>query len=164
MRTEFRHVEHSTSIIKKLFEDKDVGKVGLQYLVAWSIYRQLAKFTDPYLMRNYRKADEACFLLVKDVMRMAIISNYFWQLIPYSKVTKDATRVGYSIKSAFEKAVGSSSWLSDSVREFFSSKVADIHFKIGSPGHQIIPWFMEKVYGQYCHVYWTPFRTFKPKE
>ncbi|KAH7972914.1 hypothetical protein HPB52_018711 [Rhipicephalus sanguineus] len=71
------HYERSTTIIKKLFEDKEVGKVGLRYLVAWSIYRQLAKFTDPYLMRGYKKADEACFLLVKDVMRLAIVSHYF---------------------------------------------------------------------------------------
>ncbi|KAH7972676.1 hypothetical protein HPB52_015093 [Rhipicephalus sanguineus] len=80
-----QHYERSTTIIKRLFEDKDVGKVGLRYLVAWSIYRQLANFTDPYLMRGYKKADEACFLIVKDVMCLAILSHYFQKL---SKVSQ----------------------------------------------------------------------------
>ncbi|KAL1471130.1 hypothetical protein MTO96_023867 [Rhipicephalus appendiculatus] len=69
-----RHFTHSTMIIKKLFEDKDVGKVGLQYLVAWSIYRQLAKFTDPYLMRGYTKAEEYCFQLVRDLTQCGVTS------------------------------------------------------------------------------------------
>ncbi|KAH7973116.1 hypothetical protein HPB52_021613 [Rhipicephalus sanguineus] len=71
------HYRISTIIIRELFEDKDVGKVGLQYLVAWSIYRQLAKFTDPYLLGYFKKDDETCFQLVKDVMRLAILSHYF---------------------------------------------------------------------------------------
>ncbi|KAH7956118.1 hypothetical protein HPB52_006133 [Rhipicephalus sanguineus] len=78
---EVQHFLQSTSIIKKLFEDKQVGKVGLQYLVAWSIYRQLAEFTEPYLFRGDRKADEACYVHVKNVMNLAILSHYF-QLLP----------------------------------------------------------------------------------
>ncbi|KAL3197417.1 hypothetical protein MRX96_044912 [Rhipicephalus microplus] len=52
------HFIHSTSIIKRLFENEYVGKVGLQYLVAWSIYRQLVKFTEPYMFRGDKKVDE----------------------------------------------------------------------------------------------------------
>ncbi|KAH7957580.1 hypothetical protein HPB52_020438 [Rhipicephalus sanguineus] len=76
------HFRHSTSIIKKLFEDKNVGKVGLQYLVAWSIYRQLAEFTEPYLFRGDRKADEACFVHVKNVMKLAILSDHYRSYMP----------------------------------------------------------------------------------
>ncbi|KAH7973035.1 hypothetical protein HPB52_020753 [Rhipicephalus sanguineus] len=76
------HYRPSTTIIRKLFEDKDVGKAGLQYLVAWSIYRQLAKFTDPYLMGYFKKEDETCFQVVKDVMRLAILSHYFRNFTP----------------------------------------------------------------------------------
>ncbi|XP_075744579.1 uncharacterized protein LOC142803347 [Rhipicephalus microplus] len=68
---------HSTIIIKKLFEDKYVGKAGLQYLVAWSIYRQFFEFTVPYFFRGGRKADESCFVHVKNVMNLAILSHHF---------------------------------------------------------------------------------------
>ncbi|KAH8040476.1 hypothetical protein HPB51_010713 [Rhipicephalus microplus] len=68
---------HGTMMIKKLFEDDVIGKAGLQYLVAWSIYRQLAEFTEPYLFRGDRTAEESCFVHVKNVMRLAVLSNYF---------------------------------------------------------------------------------------
>ncbi|KAL3251275.1 hypothetical protein MRX96_055192 [Rhipicephalus microplus] len=92
-----RHFTHSTSIIKKLFQDKHVGRIGLQYLVAWSIYRQLAKFTDPELMRGYRKAEESCFLLIRDVMRLAILSHYFRSQTPPSMI-KNAKFMAYKIR------------------------------------------------------------------
>ncbi|XP_075744115.1 uncharacterized protein LOC142802916 [Rhipicephalus microplus] len=68
---------HGTMMIKKLFEDDVIGAAGLQYLVAWSIYRQLAEFTEPYLFRGDRTAEESCFVHVKNVMRLAVLSNYF---------------------------------------------------------------------------------------
>ncbi|KAL1484297.1 hypothetical protein MTO96_032657 [Rhipicephalus appendiculatus] len=104
------HFLHSTSIIKKLFEDKEVGKVGLQYLVAWSIYRQLAKFTEPYLFRNEKTATESCFLHVEDVMRLAILSYYFQSLVP-PRIINQAKLMVFRLYTAFEKVLNSSSWL-----------------------------------------------------
>ncbi|KAH6933937.1 hypothetical protein HPB50_019129 [Hyalomma asiaticum] len=74
------YIEHAirvTSILKKLFESEVVGKVGLQYLVAWSIFRQLVNFTDPYTLRGDKTAEDACYGHVRSAMNLAIISHYF---------------------------------------------------------------------------------------
>ncbi|KAL1415641.1 hypothetical protein MTO96_029128 [Rhipicephalus appendiculatus] len=140
-----RLFQHSLSIIKKLFEDKRAGKVGMQYLVAWSIYRQLVNFTDPDLFRGDREADEYCFEHVKKVMRLAILSHYFQSLVPPSTI-KAATSMAYRIKSALRTALQSSRWLTESVRKSFMNKWSSIRFEIGSAGNRLNPEFVEKFY------------------
>ncbi|XP_075744395.1 neprilysin-1-like [Rhipicephalus microplus] len=140
---QIRHFIQSTRMLKKLFEDKDVGKTGLQYMVAWSFYRQLAKFTDPDILYGSKKADESCFLLIKNVMRLAILSHYF-QIWSPPHMVRDAFRVALSISYAFYKAVQSSSWLPNTVRGFLNSKGRK--YQIGSPGNRLNPKFIEKFY------------------
>ncbi|KAH6932391.1 hypothetical protein HPB50_005234 [Hyalomma asiaticum] len=71
------HFLHSTRIIQKLYESEYVGADGLRYLVAWGIYRQLAEFTEPYLFRGERSAEDSCYVHVKNVMNLAVINRYF---------------------------------------------------------------------------------------
>ncbi|KAH6932807.1 hypothetical protein HPB50_009645 [Hyalomma asiaticum] len=71
------HFIHSTRIIQKLYENEEVGTDGLRYLVAWGIYRQLAEFTEPYLFRGERSAEDSCYVHVKNVMNLAVINRYF---------------------------------------------------------------------------------------
>ncbi|KAL1415645.1 hypothetical protein MTO96_029132 [Rhipicephalus appendiculatus] len=140
-----RLFQHSLSIIKKLFEDKRVGKVGLQYLVAWSIYRQLVNFTDPDLFRGDREADEYCFEHVKKVMRLAIVSHYFQSLVPPDMI-QAATSMANRIKSALRRRLEDSYWLTESVRTSFLRKWSSIRFEVGSPGNRLNPEFVEHFY------------------
>ncbi|KAL1485047.1 hypothetical protein MTO96_032205 [Rhipicephalus appendiculatus] len=146
-----RHFDHSTSIIKKLFEQKYVGKVGLQYMVAWSIYRQLAEFTEPYLFRGDKKAEESCFVHVKNVMNLAILSYHFQSLATSSIIT-DVRRMAFRIQSAFWKALNSSSWLTDSIREHLMNQLLRIKVQAGSPGNRLDARFVEKFYGPLPNV------------
>ncbi|KAL3246218.1 hypothetical protein MRX96_057834 [Rhipicephalus microplus] len=72
------HYIHSTRIIRTLFEHKDIGKRGLQYLVAWGLYRQLAEFPEPVLFHGDREADESCYVHVKNVMNLVILSHHVY--------------------------------------------------------------------------------------
>ncbi|KAL1469043.1 hypothetical protein MTO96_025121 [Rhipicephalus appendiculatus] len=140
-----RLFQHSVSIIKKLFQDRSVGKVGLQYLVAWSIYRQLVNFTLSYLFLGDRRADEYCFEHVKKVMRLAILSHYFQTLVPPSMI-KDAMSMAERIKRELRTRLENSRWLTESVRASFLNKWSSIRFQVGSAGNRLNPEFVEKFY------------------
>ncbi|KAL3208467.1 hypothetical protein MRX96_009622 [Rhipicephalus microplus] len=64
-------------MIVKLFESTHVGKEGLQYLVAWTFYRQLFELTDPTWFLRGRSANDACYEHVKKVLKLAITSHHF---------------------------------------------------------------------------------------
>ncbi|KAL1473893.1 hypothetical protein MTO96_038390 [Rhipicephalus appendiculatus] len=68
-----------TTILVKLFENKSVGRHGLQYLVAWTFFRQLLEFTEPSLFLRGRRVSDACYRHVMKVMRLAVITPYFQQ-------------------------------------------------------------------------------------
>ncbi|KAL1421518.1 hypothetical protein MTO96_023080 [Rhipicephalus appendiculatus] len=142
------YYQHSTSIIKKLFEEKSVGKLGLQYLVAWSIYRQLAEFTEPYLFRGDRQPEESCFVHVKNVMNLAMLSHHFKSLVT-PEMIRDAWSMAYKVKDVFMKALNSSSWLTSTFRTRFMTKLDELVAQVGSPGNRIDPALVEKYYGQY---------------
>ncbi|KAL3228404.1 hypothetical protein MRX96_048574, partial [Rhipicephalus microplus] len=134
----------STSIIKKLFDDKYVGKTGLQYLVAWSIYRQLAEFTDPYMFLGARKVDEACLVHVKNVMNFAILSNFIEFVRP--AMLDEVRHMVFRVKAVFSEALNSSSWLTSTFRTRFMNTLDGIKVLIGSPGDRIKPEFVERFY------------------
>ncbi|KAL3242230.1 hypothetical protein MRX96_047797 [Rhipicephalus microplus] len=137
---------HGTMMIKKLFEDDVIGKAGLQYLVAWSIYRQLAEFTEPYLFRGDRTAEESCFVHVKNVMRLAVLSNYFNTVAPPYTV-EYLKRMAFRIKSSFREALENSTWLTKEARSHLMNKLIQITIQAGSPGDRLYPEFVEKFYG-----------------
>ncbi|KAL1476173.1 hypothetical protein MTO96_018750, partial [Rhipicephalus appendiculatus] len=68
---------HVTRILVKLFKNERVGEEGLRYLVAWSIYRQLVEFTEPYMFLRGGAASDACYDHVSKVMHLALISSFF---------------------------------------------------------------------------------------
>ncbi|XP_075744571.1 neprilysin-2-like [Rhipicephalus microplus] len=135
----------STSVIKELFDNQYVGKTGLQYLVAWSIYRQLVEFTEPYRYRDGKKADEACFVHVKDVMNLAILSKFF-ELVVTPQMVEEVRQLAFRIKDVFIEAVQSSSWLLPSVRTRLFQKLKEIDVLVGSPGDQLEPKFVKRFY------------------
>ncbi|KAL1467500.1 hypothetical protein MTO96_026020, partial [Rhipicephalus appendiculatus] len=70
------------TMLAQLFKSKSVGKEGLQYLVAWTLYRQLFEFTDPVWFLRGRTANDACYEHVKKVMKLAITSHQFQKVVP----------------------------------------------------------------------------------
>ncbi|KAL3224374.1 hypothetical protein MRX96_049506 [Rhipicephalus microplus] len=136
---------HSTIIIKKLFEDKYVGKAGLKYLVAWSIYRQFFEFTVPYFFRGGRKADESCFVHVKNVMNLAILSHHFQTLVTPGMIG-EVRHMAFRIKNTFWEALNSSSWLTSTFRTRFLTKLDLVKFQVGSPEDRLDPESIETFY------------------
>ncbi|KAL3252218.1 hypothetical protein MRX96_054893, partial [Rhipicephalus microplus] len=62
-----------------------VGENGIRYLVAWSIYRQLVKYTVPHMLAQGRTASDACYEHASKTMQLALLSSYF-QAEPYPDV------------------------------------------------------------------------------
>ncbi|KAH6933936.1 hypothetical protein HPB50_019128 [Hyalomma asiaticum] len=145
------HGIHSTTILRNLFEDESVGKAGLQYLVAWSIYRQLIKLTDPYAFRYGRTAEDACYEHVMKVMSLAIYNHYFNSTVP-PRMVYQTKRMVSRIRRAFEKALNSSSWMSADIRANAINKLANITVYVGSPGQRLDPRFVSKIYESYPDV------------
>ncbi|KAL1479608.1 hypothetical protein MTO96_051718 [Rhipicephalus appendiculatus] len=71
------HQPQATKILVDLFKSELVGKEGLQYLVAWSIYRQLVEYTEPYMFLHGRPTIEVCYKHILRVMNLAIMSPFF---------------------------------------------------------------------------------------
>ncbi|KAL3200326.1 hypothetical protein MRX96_043453 [Rhipicephalus microplus] len=68
---------HIPRMLMKLFNNMAVGRKGLQYLVAWILYRQLVQFTDPRMFLHGRTATDACYDHIKRVMTLAVTSPVF---------------------------------------------------------------------------------------
>ncbi|KAL1473892.1 hypothetical protein MTO96_038390 [Rhipicephalus appendiculatus] len=137
-----------TTILVKLFENKSVGRHGLQYLVAWTFFRQLLEFTEPSLFLRGRRVSDACYRHVMKVMRLAVITPYFQQATPPYMVSR--TKVMESrIRDTYEKALNSSSWITSHIRAKALNKLTGMKIYVGSPGRRLDPEFVEEVYKPY---------------
>ncbi|KAL3225561.1 hypothetical protein MRX96_049189 [Rhipicephalus microplus] len=135
-------------MLAELFESSSVGKEGLQYLVAWTFYRQLFQLTDPIWFLRGRSANDACYEHVKKVMKLAITSHHFQSVVPLRMITQ-TKRMTSRIRTAFEEALQSSSWLTPEIRALAINKLIDITVHIGSPGQRLDPDYVEELYSQY---------------
>ncbi|KAL3206496.1 hypothetical protein MRX96_052814 [Rhipicephalus microplus] len=139
-------------MLAELFESSSVGKEGLQYLVAWTFYRQLFQLTDPIWFLRGRSANDACYEHVKKVMKLAITSHHFQSVVPLRMITQ-TKRMTSRIRTAFEEALQSSSWLTPEIRALAINKLIDITVHIGSPGQRLDPDYVEEMYSQYPQTY-----------
>ncbi|KAH7957177.1 hypothetical protein HPB52_015878 [Rhipicephalus sanguineus] len=140
--------QHIGRMLAQLFESKSVGKEGLQYLVAWTFYRQLFELTVPIWFLKDRSANDACYEHVKKVMKLAITSHHFQSVVP-PRMIYQTKRMTSRIRSAFEEALQSSSWLTPEIRALASERLINITVYVGSPGRRLDPDFIEEVYSQY---------------
>ncbi|KAH7956434.1 hypothetical protein HPB52_009661 [Rhipicephalus sanguineus] len=145
------HLPQSTSILLNLFESESVGIDGLRYLVAWSIYRQLVKYTEPHTLRRFQSPAIACYDHIKKVMNLAVISSYFTPSVP-PRMVYQTKRMASRICSAFEKALNTSSWIGRRVRDELIYKLIDMTVYVGSQGRRYDPAFVEEVYKPYPDV------------
>ncbi|KAH7957308.1 hypothetical protein HPB52_017343 [Rhipicephalus sanguineus] len=65
------------SLIVELLKAQSVGEKGLRYLVAFSVYRQLMKYTVPHLLVGRRNKSDACYEHAEKAMRVAVTSPYY---------------------------------------------------------------------------------------
>ncbi|KAL1484831.1 hypothetical protein MTO96_010999 [Rhipicephalus appendiculatus] len=122
--TRFDKINHdvfASELIKQLFYDRNLGKAGLRYVVAWSIFRQLVNFTDPYMLRGGKTAENACYDHIRGVMDLAVVSHYF-QSIVTPRTVYQAKRMASRIRSAFEKELEASSYLTPNIRAHLIDK------------------------------------------
>ncbi|XP_075744587.1 neprilysin-1-like [Rhipicephalus microplus] len=135
----------ASQLVKKLFYHRDVRKDGLRYLVAWSFYRQLVNFTDPYRFLGHKTAENACYDHIRNVMDLAITSHYFQSLVT-PRMAYLSKRMASRIRSAFEKALQASSYLTADIRAHLINKLLNHTIFIGSPGRRLDPDFVEDIY------------------
>ncbi|KAH7957538.1 hypothetical protein HPB52_020003 [Rhipicephalus sanguineus] len=140
-----QHDIAATELIKKLYYDRNIGRNGLRYLVAWSIFRQLINFTDPYMLRGDDTAEDACFKHIRTVMNLAIVSHYFQSVVP-PRMVYQAKRIVSRIRNAFQNTLESSSYLTRNIRENIINEMLNIKVFIGSPGRRLDPVFVEEMF------------------
>ncbi|XP_075744140.1 endothelin-converting enzyme 1-like [Rhipicephalus microplus] len=139
------------TMIVKLFESTHVGKEGLQYLVAWTFYRQLFELTDPTWFLRGRSANDACYEHVKKVLKLAITSHHFQSVVP-PRMLYQTKRMTSRIRSSFEEALQSSSWLTPEIRATSINKLINITVYTGSPGRRLDPDYVEELYKSFPDV------------
>ncbi|KAL1415635.1 hypothetical protein MTO96_029122 [Rhipicephalus appendiculatus] len=137
-----RHQAHTTGILLDLFKSEHVGIRGLRYLVAWSVFRQLAEFTEPYLFRGERSASDACYTHVETPMHLAIISKYFNDVGAVA-LTNRTERMVSHISDIFKEVLANSSWVGEGPFRGAADKLDDIVVNVGSPGQRLDPSFIE---------------------
>ncbi|KAH6933932.1 hypothetical protein HPB50_019124 [Hyalomma asiaticum] len=142
------HRPEAATIILKLFEKETVRAEGLRYLVAWNIYRQLVAYTDPNTFRDGSSASDACYRHIMKVMDIAVVGSYFQVAVPPRLVYQTKVMVS-RIRTAFENALNSSSWLDPIVRSNAINKLINITVYVGSPGRRLDPKYVEDVYKNY---------------
>ncbi|KAL3223692.1 hypothetical protein MRX96_049693 [Rhipicephalus microplus] len=141
---------------KRKIQSESVGKDGLRYLVAWSFYRKLIKYTVPRLLRNYVSANTACYAEIKEFMNLAVMSSYFTSVVP-PRMIYQTKRMAYRIRSAFEKSLNSSNWIGRDIRDELINKLIDMTFYVGSQGQRSDPAFVEEIYRPYPDAPQEPF-------
>ncbi|KAL1473333.1 hypothetical protein MTO96_003879 [Rhipicephalus appendiculatus] len=140
--------EESTSILMKLLKNDAVGASGLQYLVAWSFYRQLVVFTEPQSFLSYKTATISCYEHIRIAMNLAVVSRYFMESVT-PRVVYQTKRMVSRIRSAYEKALNSSSWVGADVGDRALKRLSNITVLVGSPRRHLDPKFIEEVYRPY---------------
>ncbi|KAL1415639.1 hypothetical protein MTO96_029126 [Rhipicephalus appendiculatus] len=120
----------ATNILVRLFKDKSVRIKGLRHLVAWSIYRQLVDFTEPYMFLHGRSASDACYEHVRKVMDLAVLSPYLQSEIKLQMVEQAKVMVS-KIRSTYLKTLESSRWLSTELSRSCCTQVEE---------HDVVRW------------------------
>ncbi|XP_075744149.1 uncharacterized protein LOC142802951 [Rhipicephalus microplus] len=136
---------HIPRMLMKLFNNTAVGRKGLQYLVAWILYRQLVQFTDPRMFLHGRTATDACYDHIKRVMSLAVTSPVFQSEIPLDLLRKVENMVS-NIRRAFQKTFESSTWIQPDFREVAIRRLNNITVYVGSPGRILDPEYVEAIY------------------
>ncbi|KAH6933920.1 hypothetical protein HPB50_018842 [Hyalomma asiaticum] len=136
---------HVLKFIATLLSDKYVGKKGLQYLVAWSVFKHLVDYTVPRLLRGTESPSYACYEHVGKAMRLALMSPYFQEAVKPETLNEVDTMFS-NIRTAYREAFEKSSWVKGRDRNVALRKLANMRSFIGSPGEYLEPSYLEELY------------------
>ncbi|KAL1482144.1 hypothetical protein MTO96_034009 [Rhipicephalus appendiculatus] len=135
--------EHALQILVKLF--KSMGEAGLRYLVAWKFYSHLLQFTESYMFLRGLPASVACYDHIRNVMGLAVVSPFLQSEVPKGMV-QEAKDMVQEIRNSYQKALISSTWLSDDFRQAALKKMVNMVSYVGSPGRRLEPDYVEALY------------------
>ncbi|XP_065289057.1 endothelin-converting enzyme homolog isoform X2 [Dermacentor albipictus] len=148
-------------ILVTLITHPSVSYKGLRYLIAWSVFRQMVKYTEPELLVGGRRVDHACYDHVLKVLKLALVSPFLQTVIKPGAI-KEANRTVNKIREAFRLAVKSSKWIKGKAQRVALRKLTNMKQYVGSPGKRHDHDFVEKYYEMYPDVpldqFFTPWR------
>ncbi|KAL1421515.1 hypothetical protein MTO96_023077 [Rhipicephalus appendiculatus] len=128
-----------------LFKASPVGEMGLRYLVAWSVYKQLVNYTVPGLLLSNHTPSDACFEHVREAMPFALTSTYYHTVVrPFE--LEGVRRMVSDIRNAFRETFESSSWVTGEDRKISIRKLDKLRAFVGSPGRYLEVSFVEDIY------------------
>ncbi|KAL1487219.1 hypothetical protein MTO96_008164 [Rhipicephalus appendiculatus] len=128
-----------------LFKARPVGEMGLRYLVAWSVYKQLVNYTVPGLLLSNDAPSDACYEHVREAMPFAITSTYYHTVIGPFELA-GVRRMVSDIRNAFRLTFESSSWVTGEDRNISIQKLDKLRAFVGSPGRYLEVSFVEDLY------------------
>ncbi|XP_075744546.1 neprilysin-2-like [Rhipicephalus microplus] len=137
--------EHVLKVLVKLLKYKAVGNDGLCHLIAWSLLRQLARYTKPESTAD-QNVNHLCIARVLMVMKMAVISPYLRMTVTMQMI-RDAEAMMAAIVASFRSALASSTWLRGTAREAALRKLDHMKYHVGNPsGRRCDAAFVEELY------------------
>ncbi|KAL1441929.1 hypothetical protein MTO96_031085 [Rhipicephalus appendiculatus] len=74
--------EAAVRVLVDMLKSESLGAKGLQYLIAWSVYTQLVKYTVPNLLLDGNSAAAACYVHAKKAMNLALVSPFLQKVLP----------------------------------------------------------------------------------
>ncbi|KAL1460327.1 hypothetical protein MTO96_027563 [Rhipicephalus appendiculatus] len=138
-------------ILVDLINHQYVGVMGLRYLIAWSMFRQLVRYSEPTLLLDKKTVSEACYGEVREVMKLALVSP-FLQTIVKPEMVREAKTLLTTIIAAFQKALTASLWLTGKARIIALKKLYKMQQHVGSPGRRLDPAYVEEIYAPLADV------------
>ncbi|XP_075744129.1 neprilysin-1-like [Rhipicephalus microplus] len=139
------------SLIVQLLKAKSGGEKGLQYLVAWSVFRQLMKYTVPNLLVGRSTKSAACYEHAKKAMRIAVTSPYYQTVVP-RKSLEDVKTMLLNIRNAYAETFENSSWVEGQDRFIALQKLFKMRSYVGSPERYLDPAYVEQLYKSFPNV------------
>ncbi|XP_075746271.1 neprilysin-1-like isoform X3 [Rhipicephalus microplus] len=137
--------EPALNILVDALKDQVVGEIGLRYLVAWSIYRQLVRYTVPDLLAKRRPASDACYEHAGKAMHLALMSPYLQGVVKSSMVEAVKTMLS-NIRDALHEEFKLSNWVTGEDQTVVVKKLAYMRNFVGSPGQRLENDYLEKLY------------------
>ncbi|KAL1481162.1 hypothetical protein MTO96_050407, partial [Rhipicephalus appendiculatus] len=130
-------------IVWQLFDY--INTRGITYLVAWSLFRQLAAYTDSRLLLSVHKATDICYMYVEKVMNIAFSASYL-HFVTNQETAKKATSIVRKIRDALRTALNTSSWVTGGVRRVALRKLSNMQDYVGSPNQRLDPAKIDNFY------------------
>lgn len=141
--------EAAVDVLVAMIKSVTLGEEGLRYLIAWSVYTQLVKYTAPHLLLETKTAADACYAHADKAMHLALTSPFLQKVVP--SVLQAVKTMVSGIRNGFREIL-ESSWVTGNDRSVVLRKLENMKTYVGSPGRRLDPDFVEGLYQSYPDV------------